>query len=267
MINKDISFSVVIPAYKSENFIFKSVSSALNQSFSPLEVIVIVDPPFDSELDILNKINDDRLIVLKNEKNMGPAYSRNRGWSIAKGNYVAFLDSDDIWFKDKLLYQSKIIERYNPVLLSCENIYSKDYIDRVNDSKEIVKRVSINKQLLKNRFHTSNVVVKKDLSIRFDESYRMSEDFMLWSRIVSENKNCFYSNIVVSYYYEDEHKQGLSSNFKKIYKYGEKKVLSILRKEKRINLFQYLFFSLWLWMKYLIRRAFNRKVFANKKQD
>jgi glycosyltransferase involved in cell wall biosynthesis len=93
--------SVIIPTFNAENTIHEAVSSALNQSFSDIEVLVINDGSTDKTLAKLAKIKDPRLRVLS-FANGGVAASRNRGIQNAKGQYLSFLDSDDAWAVNKL---------------------------------------------------------------------------------------------------------------------------------------------------------------------
>ena len=89
-------FSVIMPAFNRQQLIEVSVGSVLNQTFGDFELIVIDDGSTDNTVQILEQINDPRLIVLK-QTNAGPGAARNRGIGVAKGEYVAFLDSDDLY--------------------------------------------------------------------------------------------------------------------------------------------------------------------------
>lgn len=91
--------SVIMPMYNVEKYLSDSLFSLLNQTYQDFEVICIDDGSTDSTLEILEYFTnlDSRIKVLKNESNMGPGFTRNRGIDVAKGKYIAFLDSDD-WF-------------------------------------------------------------------------------------------------------------------------------------------------------------------------
>lgn len=260
-----ISFSVVIPSFFGDSFIARSVHSALNQTFSPLEVIVVVDPPYGKTIEILEAIQDDRLVVVKNSVRIGLCDSRNVGWSVAKGSHVAFLDADDVWFSKKLEYQRSIIERFDPPLFSCENTYSASWKDEVISDREKITFLSPTKQMTKNHIHTSNAVVRRELPYRFNKIIRYCEDFPLWTTVIAHEKGCLCSNVVVSYYFEEPNKAGLSTDFSKNYRYGIKPGLRLLRKEGAINLYQYLLGRAANWVKYILRRIARRKVFANVK--
>jgi glycosyltransferase involved in cell wall biosynthesis len=92
-------FSIVTSCYNSDKFILDTYNSILNQSYTNWEWIIVNDNSDDNSLNILLQIskNDKRVIILNNSFNCGSAFSRNRGIEIAKGSYLSFIDSDDIW--------------------------------------------------------------------------------------------------------------------------------------------------------------------------
>ena len=104
-----------MPAYNSEKFIRQAVQSVLEQTYTNYELIIVEDCSTDNTLSILNEysLKDKRINLLTNEKTSGVSYSRNRAMSIAKGDYIAFLDSDDIWDKQKLQKQVDFVKN-NP---------------------------------------------------------------------------------------------------------------------------------------------------------
>ena len=101
--------SVIIPVYNREHLIERSVRSVLNQTYKNLEVIVIDDASTDNSFEKVKQIIDSRLRVLKNEKNSGPSKSRNKGIEISSGELIAFQDSDDEWYTNKLEKQVNIL--------------------------------------------------------------------------------------------------------------------------------------------------------------
>ena len=101
--------SVIIPYFKKKIFIKETVNSAINQSYINLEIIIIYDDILMDDLEHIKEIErlDSRISVIINPKTLGAGLSRNVGISKAKGSYIAFLDADDIWKKNKLSYQVK----------------------------------------------------------------------------------------------------------------------------------------------------------------
>ncbi|MEQ9553739.1 MAG: glycosyltransferase [Coleofasciculus sp. G3-WIS-01] len=101
--------SVIIPAYNAEKTIEETVESVLNQTFTDFELLIIDDGSQDSTLDIIKRISDPRIQVFS-YPNGGANISRNRGLAQAGGEYVAFLDADDLWTPDKLEAQLSALQ-------------------------------------------------------------------------------------------------------------------------------------------------------------
>ncbi len=98
--------SIIMPSYNTGRFIKESIESVLSQTYSDWELIIVDDCSDDDTDDIVRPyLADGRIIYLKNEKNSGAAVSRNRALKEAKGKWIAFLDSDDLWEPDKLQKQ------------------------------------------------------------------------------------------------------------------------------------------------------------------
>ena len=110
-----ILVSVIIPYFKKKEYFLKSFFSAYNQSLKNKEIIVIYDDENKNELsfikDNIKYLKNIKLLV--NKKNLGAGMSRNRGIKNSKGKYIAFLDSDDIWHKDKLRQQISFMKKNN----------------------------------------------------------------------------------------------------------------------------------------------------------
>lgn len=94
--------TVIMPLYNAEKYVKEAIDCILNQTFTEFELLIIDDCPTDGTLDIVYQIQDDRIRIIHNEKNMGIAYSRNRGLAEAKGEYIALMDDDDLTPLDRL---------------------------------------------------------------------------------------------------------------------------------------------------------------------
>lgn len=103
--------SVIMPSYNTSGFIRETIESVLNQTYQNFEIIIVDDCSTDSTDDVVAQINDERIKFIKNEKNSGAAVSRNRALIEAKGKWIAFLDSDDIWHPEKLEKQISFMEK------------------------------------------------------------------------------------------------------------------------------------------------------------
>ena len=105
----DKKVSVIIPMYNSEKYINDCLNSVVNQTYSNLEIIVIDDCSTDSSLNLVSNIKDSRIKIVKFAENKGVSSARNKGIELAKGDYICFIDSDDIWVKDKIEKQLEFI--------------------------------------------------------------------------------------------------------------------------------------------------------------
>ena len=98
--------SIILPFYNSQKFLEEAIKSIINQTYKNWELLLINDGSSDDSLKIAKKyLRDKRLKLISYDKNKGPAYSRNLGIKEAQGEYICFLDSDDLWEKKKLKTQ------------------------------------------------------------------------------------------------------------------------------------------------------------------
>lgn len=117
-------YSIVIPTYNRATSVEETLSSCFEQSFENIEVIVIDDGSSDNTLEVLGNINDPRLVVVS-QNNAGPAAARNHGMRIARGDYIAFLDSDDVWYPN-FIQQAEDEYKIDPNQL----LYGQIIVDR-----------------------------------------------------------------------------------------------------------------------------------------
>ncbi len=182
--------SVIIPVYNSENTIRETIESVLNQSFTDFELIVINDGSQDSTLEIISRIQDHRLKVFS-YPNAGVSASRNRGIAQASGDFIAFLDSDDLWTSDKLESQLQVLQA-NP---NAGVAYSwTDYIDRsgkfVCPGNYVTANGNVYEQLLLQNFleNGSTPLIRREALIKvgnFDESLFGPEDWDMYLRLAA----------------------------------------------------------------------------------
>lgn len=182
--------SVIIPAFNSEKTIGETIESVLNQTWKNLELIVINDGSQDSTLDVINSIKDSRLKVFS-YPNAGVAASRNRGISQVKGEFISFLDADDLWTTDKLESQLKALQE-NP---QAAVAYSwSDHIDQNNQFIRGGPRYTINgdvyAELLKSNFlaNGSNILVRAQALSEvggFNKAFTPAEDWDMFLRLAS----------------------------------------------------------------------------------
>jgi glycosyltransferase involved in cell wall biosynthesis len=185
--------SIIIPTYNGEKTIRQTVDSALSQTFADFELIVIDDGSTDATLEILSQIDDPRAKVFPypNAGVGGPAVSRNRGLRHATGEYIAFLDQDDLWVPGKLEAQLKAL-RDNP---QAAIAYSwLDYIDEEGRFLDTGSRATasgdVYERLLADCFiiTSSNPLIRRQVLEEvggLDESMNLAEDLDLCLRIAA----------------------------------------------------------------------------------
>lgn len=104
--------SIIMPLYNAEKYVGKAIDSILNQTFTDFELIMIDDCSIDETMSVVNGIKDDRIKIIKNRNNSGIAYSRNIGLINARGDYIAFMDDDDIAPVDRLETEVKYLDEH-----------------------------------------------------------------------------------------------------------------------------------------------------------
>ena len=107
--------SVVMPMFNSEAHVEQSIASVLSQKYTNLELIICDDGSTDKSLEIVKNFSrlDDRITIISNSHSRGASGARNSCLDIAKGDYIAFLDSDDMWHCNKLLAQTEFMQKNN----------------------------------------------------------------------------------------------------------------------------------------------------------
>lgn len=175
--------SVIIPAYNCERFIEKAVNSVRKQNYPDIEIITINDFSFDGTKDILLKLQkeDDRIKVIDLEENAGSAAARNMGLEKAKGEYIAFLDGDDIWLDNKLSRQINQLQK-----TGCDISYvSYGFIDendnRIKNDFIVPKTCTFKSMLSRSVISMSTAVCRAESikDLRFDENV-YHEDLLFW---------------------------------------------------------------------------------------
>lgn len=123
--------TIVIPVYNVEAYIYQAIESVLAQTYPYFEVILVNDGSKDHSVEVCQKFDDPRIKILHQE-NQGPAAARNHGIRHAKGEYVAFLDGDDLWTPDKLVKHVEHLDRNPEVGVSfCPSRFIDDRGDSI----------------------------------------------------------------------------------------------------------------------------------------
>lgn len=226
---KTRKLSVIMSVFNEDHyFIEKAVYSILNQTFKDFEFIIVNDNPANTKtLALLNQyaINDERIVIIENDANIGLTKSLNKALSISHGDLIARMDADDFSYPERFSTLIKCFEQYPDVSVCCSNY------DLMNEKSEVIgksiinkKRCSIESLFLKNIIAHSTVMFRRELlDLRtpfYNETYRTSQDYELWSFLLLNNISFHYIDKPLLLYRHSSHqtgqrdKTGQKSNFK-----------------------------------------------------
>ncbi|MFY4808007.1 glycosyltransferase family 2 protein [Aliarcobacter butzleri] len=177
--------SIITPSYNSLKFISQTIESVLNQTYRQWEMLIVDDCSADKSNELIEEYckKDSRIKLIKLEKNIGPANARNKGIKQAKGKYIAFLDSDDIWLPTKLEKQIKFMQD-NDLAVTCSSYYTIDENNRKISIRKVKEVFSYSDMLKSN--HIGNLTGIYDCEklgkIYMDDVGH--EDYTLWLKIM-----------------------------------------------------------------------------------
>lgn len=214
---KDL-ISIIMPSYNTANYISESINSVIRQTYKNWELIIVDDCSTDNTDEIVNKfLKDERIKYLKNEKNSGAAISRNKALREAKGRWIAFLDSDDLWVQEKLEKQINFMEENNYIFTYTDYRIKLNgkWLPYINTGPDIV-----NKRKIYDYCYFSTITVMYDqtkIGLIQIEDLKKHNDYAMWLKII-EKSNCYRLPECLSYYIK--HENSISSGNKlKLIKY------------------------------------------------
>lgn len=202
------SVSVIIPCFRCATTIVRAVESVADQSLLPLEVILVDDCSRDGTLEALFQLQArfgaDWVKVCELPENAGPGTARNAGWALAKGRYVAFLDSDDRWHPKKIELQYSWMEDHPSAVLVGHLMAIDGKGDNLGSENDAVLPIQISRRklLASNRFSTPTVMLRRDIAQRFADGERYCEDYRLWLHVCFFAGECYRFERVLAYMYK-----------------------------------------------------------------
>lgn len=191
--------SCIIPCYNSQKYIAKTITSVLNQTVEPWEIILVDDKSTDNTLQILReyKLANEKIKVIELKENKGSSFARNYGAKTASGMYVLFMDSDDLAdpnLLEKFLNKLATINTNRENFQLCYSAYLQidEYDKETNDVSRGIQcepEEILGYQFIRNYVPTSGVIVHKDLFLEtggFNENLKYAEDWDLWLRLAAK---------------------------------------------------------------------------------
>ena len=230
--------SIIMPNYNSAKYVKATIESVLAQTYTNWELLFVDDCSTDNSLEIVRAFNDDRIRILQNEKNSGAAISRNYALREAKGRWIAFLDSDDLWEESKLTRHIAFMQK--------EDIaFSFTDYSVINDDNELItqfkpkKEIYDYKAILKHcAIGCSTVIYDKNQldTVYMPENAIKREDFACWLTILRNGTKgvCLHDSLTKY----RVHSNSVSSNKCKMIKYQ----WNVYRKLEKLNIFQALYY-------------------------
>ncbi len=202
--------SIIIPTYNRAHLIKRAIQSVLNQTYQNFEIIVVDDGSTDNTEEEVKNLNNQKIRYIRYNENKGAASARNTGIKVSRGEYIAFQDSDDEWFPNKLKRQMEVFKN---APLEVGVVYTGGWLIKNNEriyrplftTKQ--REGYIYKELLKGKggfIAAPLAIVKKECFNRvgmFDERFSPLEDWELWFRISRYYEFKYIDEPLVTQYY------------------------------------------------------------------
>lgn len=206
--------SVIIPTYNRARLIKRTIGSVLKQTYSNFEIIVVDDASYDNTEETIKLFNDKRIIYVKQEKNRGPAVARNTGIKKAKGEYIAFLDSDDEFCSDKI---ESVLKRFNILNNNIALIFTNGWLTNtkgrnltlpIQRESGYIADMKFEFPLKKLIIPPSGWMIKRSSykgEIGFDERMRHWDDGDFFVRTAGNNRIYYYNKPLVVWHEVKNH--------------------------------------------------------------
>ena len=183
--------SIIIPTYNSSTSILKTLNSVINQDYKDYEIIIVDSYSDDDTIDKIKSSKNKKIRIIFTKKEKGLSYARYFGILKSRGRYIAFLDSDDEWKKNKLMKQIKFMKNHQSVF-SCTNFQLKKN-NNIKKIKVKKNKIFFNDLLTDRPIALSSVVILRDVILnvaKYNNSDTYAEDYLWWVLILKKNYCC-----------------------------------------------------------------------------
>ena len=205
-IDRSDLISVILPVYNSEKTVEAAVNSVLLQDYAKFELIIVDDASTDGTPKLLEDLakKDPRIFLLRNETNLGVLKSRLKGIREALGKWIAFIDGDDLWRKDKLSRQMSLQMETGSDLIYSGSGYMREDGSAISWVLHVPTEISYKKLLKQNLISNCSVLIRKELFLKYTpvtEKHRdIHEDYACWLLLLKEGfKACGIDEPLVTY--------------------------------------------------------------------
>lgn len=192
--------SIIMPMFNAGNFIKESIDSILNQTYRNFTLYLIDDCSTDNTLEIVNLINDSRIVILESSKNEGVSESRNKALRSTQSKYIAFCDSDDLWHREKLQKQIAILESGQYDIVG--SWYSK-FTDNNSEKNKIVKSpeiITFSDMLKSNRIGNLTGIYNAHKLGKVLQKKIGHEDYVMWLAMIKKSQVAYIIQETLAFY-------------------------------------------------------------------
>lgn len=249
--------SVVIPVHNGAATIEAALTSVLHQTRQPTEIIVVDDGSTDATAATVKRITSSKIPVrlIPMNTNRGPAVARNVGWDAASGDFIAFLDADDVWHPQKLEIQLPAMEASPDVMMSAHDRTVGDPPHWRSISLPTVtwRNFSFRDFLIRNRCATPSVLLRRSIPERFAADLRRAEDYFLWLTIAKIYGVVRFAEAPLVHCTNPAYGgTGLSGNLVQMYR-SELAAMRLLAKKGHLGKGLYSVVIVWSTLKFVVR--------------
>ncbi len=201
---KTPKITIITPCFNASRYLEATFCSVIAQTFQDWEWIIVDDLSQDGSWQILEsfKLKDDRIRIFQNSVNSGASVSRNKGLDEAMGEYIAFLDADDLWMPNKLEKQLNFMAE-NELKMTCHSYQMMN--NQHSTPIRLPHVVRLENIKAYNPLATSFMMVKRDLlnDLRFDPSARRRQDWIFWYHLIEKQGKCVNLSDILGIYRKD----------------------------------------------------------------
>ena len=215
-----MKISIIVPIYNRELYLEECLNSIINQTYSNIEIILINDGSTDGSNDIINKYKErDNRIIAYTQKNSGVSSARNKGIELANGEYITFVDSDDVI--SNYYIETMVLNLEKDALVICNmkefknNKISLDSLDNSDIANSVDVSFMVNKRMINTpccKLYSKRII--DDNNISFDETISLGEDLLFNIYYIKHINKIIYHSAVL-YYYRKSNSNSLSSKYYK----------------------------------------------------
>ena len=240
---EDKLVSIIMPTYNCAKFIGKTIESVIAQTYENWELIIIDDCSKDNTEEVVSEYKDNRIKYHRLENNSGAAVARTEAMKKASGRYMAFLDSDDLWKKDKLEKQLEFMNKNNYNFTCTEYEQIDEEGNKLNKVIKVKKRADYNRILLDCPVGNSTVMYNVEKLGKFEvPNIRKRNDDALWLQILKKEKYIYgMPDILMEYRIRSN---SISSNKLSLVKYH----WQLYREIEHFSVFRSVFHICWWGM-------------------